>query len=279
MIRILSHGGGVQTTVEALMHASGELPPIDAAIFADTQQEPKAMYRQLHWLSAEVAASKYPFPFYRVTKGDLWPSASMVRTSRDGQRRYIKTSIPLHFVNGDGKPGRGMRGCTTDFKIEIIIAKARALIGRRRKRIKESDGVMVEMLLGFTVDEVYRMKDNPEPWIRNRFMLIEAGMSRADCYAWAEKRGYPELVGSACKFCPHRTDWAILEPDELQECIDREPIIQAAYAQTNIEGVPYFHISRVPLSQVKHSAVRKRKMAEEQMNMFINSNCQGGCGV
>jgi len=268
----------VQTTVEALMHASGELPPIDGAIFADTLQEPRAVYRQLDWLQKEVDKSKHPFPLYRVTRGDLWKSVSTVRTTLDGQRHYIKTAIPLHFVNSDGEPGRGMRSCSQDFKIKVVTAKTRELIGRRHRQIKESDGVLVSMLIGFTVDEVLRMKDNPLPWIRNVYPLIDASMSRADCHAWAERRGYPELVGSACKFCPNRTDWGVLEPDELQECIDRETQLQAAYAQTEIKGVPYLHISRIPLSQIKHSATRRRKMAEEQLNMFINQ-CNGGCGI
>lgn len=278
MLRILSHGGGVQTTVAALMHARGELPPIDAAIFADTKEEPRAVYRQLAWVEQEVARSKYPFLIHRVSRGNLWAAASTVRTTRDGQRKYIATSMPLYFRGADGSEGIGRRQCTEEFKIRPIIAKARELLDRRRKHIPASDGVLVEMLMGFTVDEIYRVKQSPIPWISKRHELIDAGLSRADCYAWAERRGYPELVGSACKFCPNRTDRGALEPDELAETIERELILQDGYAQTAIRKVPYLSEARIPLSQLRHSAERRRKMAEQQMNLFIN-DCSGGCGV
>ncbi len=278
MHRILSHGGGVQTTVEALMHARGDLPPIDAAIFADTLDEPRAVYRQLDWLITEISHGRYPFPIYRVSRGNLWKSATTVRTTRDGQRKYIQTALPVYLRNPDGTEGRGMRACSRDFKISMVNAKARELIGRRGRHIREEEDILVTMMIGYTVDEVYRVKPNPVPWIRNTYPLLEAGMSRADCYAWAERNGYPEFVGSACKKCPHRTNWGALEPDELQEAIDGELALQAAYAQTEMKGIPYLHESRIPLSQVRHSVDRRRKMAEEQMNMFINQ-CEGGCGI
>lgn len=44
-LTIISLGAGVQSTTMALMAAAGELEPMpDAAIFADTGWEPKAVY-------------------------------------------------------------------------------------------------------------------------------------------------------------------------------------------------------------------------------------------
>jgi hypothetical protein len=49
MMRVVSLGAGVQSTTMALMAAHGELTPMpDAAIFADTGWEPKAVYEHLH---------------------------------------------------------------------------------------------------------------------------------------------------------------------------------------------------------------------------------------
>ncbi|KKN55324.1 hypothetical protein LCGC14_0583140, partial [marine sediment metagenome] len=44
-LRILSLGAGVQSTAVLLMSCQGVLPPLDAAVFADTGWEPKAVYR------------------------------------------------------------------------------------------------------------------------------------------------------------------------------------------------------------------------------------------
>ena len=51
----------------ALMAMQGEIKPMpDAAIFADTQHEPEAVYAWLEWLKEQL-----PFPVREVSKGDL----------------------------------------------------------------------------------------------------------------------------------------------------------------------------------------------------------------
>ena len=65
-IRVISLGAGVQSSVMSLMAARGELEMPDAAIFADTQWEPKEVYDHLNWLEEQL-----PFPVYRVTHGDI----------------------------------------------------------------------------------------------------------------------------------------------------------------------------------------------------------------
>jgi hypothetical protein len=49
-MRILNLGAGVQSTTLFLMSHEGVIPPIDHAIFADTQEEPEAVYDHLAWL-------------------------------------------------------------------------------------------------------------------------------------------------------------------------------------------------------------------------------------
>ncbi len=50
-IHIISLGAGVQSSTMALMAAHGEIEPMpDAAIFADTQNEPQRVYEWLDWL-------------------------------------------------------------------------------------------------------------------------------------------------------------------------------------------------------------------------------------
>ena len=52
----LNLGAGVQSTALYLMSIDGdepEVPKFDAAIFADTQEEPGEVYRHLEWLEAQ----------------------------------------------------------------------------------------------------------------------------------------------------------------------------------------------------------------------------------
>ena len=52
-LRVLSLGAGVQSSTLALMIEKGEIPMVEAAIFADTGGEPAVVYKWLDWLSAE----------------------------------------------------------------------------------------------------------------------------------------------------------------------------------------------------------------------------------
>lgn len=49
-MRILNLGAGVQSTALFLMSHEGLIEPIDHAIFADTQEEPAAVYQNLKFL-------------------------------------------------------------------------------------------------------------------------------------------------------------------------------------------------------------------------------------
>src|SRR5262245_25938300 len=101
MMRILSLGAGVQGTTIALMSARGELPQLDAAIFADTQSEPQAVYRHLDWLETQL-----PFPVYRLTAGSL---REHILNSMAGRNQM--SGRPPFFVGLDGML---RRQCTSD---------------------------------------------------------------------------------------------------------------------------------------------------------------------
>ncbi len=68
-LRVLALGAGVQSSMLLLMSLAGELPRLDAAIFADTQFEPQAVYQHLERL--ERAAHAAGVPVSRVTAGSL----------------------------------------------------------------------------------------------------------------------------------------------------------------------------------------------------------------
>jgi 3'-phosphoadenosine 5'-phosphosulfate sulfotransferase (PAPS reductase)/FAD synthetase len=65
-LTVISLGAGVQSSTMALMAADGELPKPDCAIFADTGNEPKAVYRYLEFLKKVL-----PYPIYKVSKGNI----------------------------------------------------------------------------------------------------------------------------------------------------------------------------------------------------------------
>jgi hypothetical protein len=66
-LRILSLGAGVQSSTLALMIEHGEIPMVDAAIFADVKGEPKKVYEWLEYLKTKVTS----YPIHVVTWRDL----------------------------------------------------------------------------------------------------------------------------------------------------------------------------------------------------------------
>ena len=268
VVELLSLGAGVQSSTLALMAAHGEITPMpDGAIFADTHGEPKAVYEWLAWLT-----SKLPFPVYKVSRGDLWKAASTPKRTRDGLRTYILTGIPVFMMDGL-KKGLGMRQCTRDFKIDVITRQARALTGV--KRVTKAHGVLVNMWIGISTDEAHRMKPNRQQWISTRWPLIDAGMSRTNCFEWMDRHGYPKPPRSACTYCPYHDDksWLGLTDAEFADAVVKEKQLQAAYASTSeMRGVPYFHASRVPLDQVLFDP-------DDATGAAFGNECEGICGV
>jgi len=272
-LRAISLGAGVQSTTLALMAEHGEVgPKPDCAIFSDTEGEPEKVYRHLDWLESVLS-----FPVYRVSRGNLWQSATRVRRTRDGQRTYVQTAIPVYTLDGLAK-GLGKRQCTQDFKIDPVTRKCRELLGM--KRVTKRHGALVEMWIGISTDEASRMAPSRKDWIETRWPLIEQDMTRADCFAWMQKRGYPEPPRSACTFCPFKDDdaWLELTPAERADAAAKELELQAAYAQsTEFRAVPYLHESRKPLSEVKF-VPKPPHLKRDQLSMFNNA-CGGFCGV
>lgn len=271
-IHVLSLGAGVQSSTMALMAAAGELTPMpSAAIFADTQAEPKAVYDWLRQLE-----SMLPFPVHHVTAGSLIEETLRRRPSPSGSA-YIRNYVPAFTRDNDGNDGMlHMRKCTSDFKIAPIKRKARALmLAAGAKRVTQ--------WIGISRDEAGRMKPSRVKYITNHYPLVDLGITRHDCLRWMEKRSLPRPPKSACSFCPYRNDagWRELK------LYDKAAFEQAAQFErdwniaakedarpSQLRGQLFLHRSRVPLDQVDFSNAEDRG----QLNMF-NNECEGMCGV
>lgn len=257
MIRVLSLGAGVQSSTLALMIARGELPPVDCAIFADTGWEPKAVYQWLNWLETQL-----PFPVYRVSIGNL--REDTLAKSATGKR---VASVPWHTLSPRGEQGMGRRQCTADYKLRPLQRKVVELMDGKRPK----GGC--EMLIGISMDEVWRMKPSRVQYIVNKFPLIEKGITRQQCLRWMEERQYPKPPKSSCIGCPFHSDaqWRALTPEEFADAVE---VDRAIRNQPGMRHQQFMHPSRKPLDQVDLSTPEERG----QLNMFLN-DCEGMCGV
>ena len=303
MIKVLSLGAGVQSTTVLLMSCRGELPKLDAAVFADTQWEPKAVYKHLAWL--EVEARGHGIPVYQSTAGNLREDGIAFRRTggkavgHPGYRRFA--SIPLFVLNPDGTVGMINRQCTAEYKIEVVEQFIRReLLGLKKGQVAPAGAV--EHWFGISDDEKQRMRTSENHWQTFRYPLINdvvsprrdtlfgRGFDRQDCKTWLWSKGYPDPPRSACVGCPYHTDGEWLDmkvnrPDEWEDAVAFDREIRAADAALQAErpgklagrrvGLPFLHRSCVPLDEV-HFRLTDR---QAELVYGMGNECAGVCGV
>lgn len=269
-LRILSLGAGVQSSTLALMIEKGEVPMVDCAIFADVKGEPKAVYEWLDWLETQLS-----YPIYRVTWRDLKQD---ILDAAEGN--YKGFTAPFFSKNKDtGKKRMLLRQCTNDYKVQPIIKKVRELLGLKKGE-KRKKGTKVEMIMGISLDEVFRMKPNRVKYIENQFPLIDKKLRREDCVQWMESFGYGKPPRSACTFCPFHNDeeWKHIKENknEWDEVVRMDKAIreQERHKNNNNEYTAdelFLHRSCQPIDEVDFDK------NNNQLN-FFNEECEGYCG-
>ncbi|MFD7645116.1 hypothetical protein ACFV4P_31190 [Kitasatospora sp. NPDC059795] len=250
-----------------LLSALGELPKLDYAIFADTGWEPKRVYEHLDRVEREIAAPA-GIPVLRVSSGNIRADAL------DPGHRFA--SMPLYVLNQDGTPGMTRRQCTGEYKIKPIKKQVREILGYPYPaRIPPE--VFAEQWIGISTDEFHRAKDADVRYTRNRFPLLELGLSRGDCLGLLAEHGLESTPKSSCLGCPFHgnAQWRSIrdgDPEEWADVVDFDAAIRAGNARANADGRPllgqaYLHRSRVPLDQapIDHRTRRERLGTQERI--------------
>jgi hypothetical protein len=257
-LRVLSLGAGVQSTTLALMAAHGEIGPMpDCAIFADTGEEPTAIYEHLRWLGSGNAL---PFPVHVIKTGPLGE-----RLFDDNEAR-----IPVYTTEGMRR-----RQCTKNYKVAPLQRKFRELLGKG-PRDYIAPGT-VENWVGISTDEIFRLAPSRQRYITRRDPLLEKRMSRWDCTNWLTDHGYPIPAKSSCVFCPYRSNkqWQALrdrDPQGWARAIEIDERLRQPEGLAMFKGPTFVHRSAVPLRDADLNKV------DAQINLF-NNECEGMCGV
>jgi len=281
----LNLGAGVQSTALYLMSIDGdepEVPKFDAAIFADTQEEPDEVYRHLEWLEKQGGP-----PIVRTTAGRLGDAleagSDSLGNSRQDGGHYV--AIPVFTLNPrTGEAGVSQRQCTKDFKVVPVEKMIRQRLGVLPGRAVSKDSI-VHQYMGLSYDEpkrVIRVKQRflakPNNW-KVHFPLWEMQYTRGDCQEYLRKRIPHEVPRSACVFCPFKRD------DQWRHLRDTDPTgwSRAVYIDTvcrngvGMESQRFLHRSCIPLDQVD---LRPADEKSGQRHLFsgFQDECEGYCG-
>ena len=274
-MRVISLGGGVQSTVMCLLadrDAFGVKP--DYAIFADTRWEPNSVYDNIDWLRSQVS-----FPIITTSNG---------RSLRDDVINGVNAqgnpwmTLPVFLTEKNGEPaGINWRQCTKNYKLDPIRRKVQELLGVKPRQSISAE-TNIEMWLGITIDEAMRVKPSRNWWIRHRYPLIDdMPMDRDECITWFGTH-YPEreLTRSACVGCPFRSSSSWLdiranEPDLFGEAVEIDAMFRSEKHNANrmFRKQAYLHHRRMPLEEALEQDYHER-----EFNNFINE-CEGHCGL
>ena len=202
-MRVLSFGGGVQTTALAVLWMRGEVDA-DVAIFADTLGETPETYAHIDRLRQDLDRAGRRLVRVVSSLGALEEHAIADKFS----------PIPS-FTPG---AGQSKRECTSNWKIRPI-----------RRWLRDQGVRRATMLIGISIDEVHRMRDPNVQWITNEYPLIDRRLTRANCVEIASAAGYVNTPKSACFFCPYQAPgrWARLAVDHPELFIRAEAIESA----------------------------------------------------
>jgi hypothetical protein len=283
-VHILNLGAGVQSTTLYLMFLRGEIKPcIDYAIFADTGEEPGAVYEHLAWLRS----LRGPPILVRSTGQRLGDDLKRGTMTRKGTR-FV--SIPAYTIMpGSEEEGRTRRQCSKEYKIEVIERTIRREIcglapGRRLPK-----SMKVAQYVGISVDEAGRFTRLQRRRTLGRMAapLIERHMTRQDCLQWLAERGNVphEVPRSACVFCPFHDDaeWERVKrvPEDWARAVEIDEALRTVGIANNIAGEMFLHRSCQPLVQIEFKP--KEPVPHPTFGFWredsFSRECLGVCGL
>lgn len=189
MKRILSFGGGLQTTALAILAAKKELD-VGAAIFADPGAERPQTYSYIEdYIKPLLKEAKIPFK--------IIPGVDITSKS--------KMNIVEFYYHYRDIPHLFPRQCSIIFK---------------RRPIHAVTGD-IPMLIGFSYDEQERLKEG------DIYPLVDLKLTSADCRNIITDYGWPIPLKSSCYFCPFQrwAEWNWLkqhEPELMEKALAME---------------------------------------------------------
>jgi len=215
-MRVISYGGGVQSTALVVLAAQGIID-FPVALFSnvgDDSEHPATLsyVRQV----AIPWAAKHGVTIHELhrVRRDGTPETLWGRLMREESR-----SLPIPVRMPDtGAPGT--RNCTADFKIRVI---AKWL--RQHGATAEHPATTA---IGFSTDEFHRSSNRrTHDYEVPTYPLLDLGYSRSDCQRIIADAGLPVPPKSSCFFCPfHRpAAWAEMRRDE-PDLFDRSVLLE-----------------------------------------------------
>ncbi|OKJ72391.1 phosphoadenosine phosphosulfate reductase [Streptomyces sp. CB02460] len=240
-MRIVSYGGGVQSTALLVLAARGEIdfPTFLFANVGDDSEHPATLsYVREIAIPYAARAGLHVHELVRRRRNGSTETL-MQRLNRPETR-----SIPIPVRMANGAPGR--RNCTADFKIKVV--------GKWLREHGATAEAPAAVAIGISLDEIHRAnRRRREANEVIEYPLLDLGLRREDCEHIIADAGLPVPPKSSCFFCPFRTvdAWRHQrrhEPALFAQSVRLEETINRRRAALGRDAV-YLTRYGIPLSQ------------------------------
>lgn len=259
-MKIISLGWGVQSFALAAMSALGILPPVDAAVHADTGHERAETYalaeKWTPWLEERGVRVVTVRGDHHSGTVDRWGGVFVA-------------AFTLNV--SDNSRGMLRRQCTSRWKIGPIRRWIRA------QGIDISIPGVVKQWLGITLDEMTRMRMSGINYLTNDYPFIEMldrSWTRGMVIKWLVENGLEVPVKSSCIFCPYhdRQTWRDIQ---LSDNGDWEKALAVDRAIRNKRPgyLCYLTAQRKPLDECDFRSQEEHG----QLTLWDAEECSGMC--
>ena len=237
-MKIISYGGGVQSTAMLVLANQGVIEGVDAALFSnvgDDSEHPATLE-----YVRDVATARSHVPVHTLTHAKRTLMEDLQRESR-------AINIPVRMANG----APGNRNCTHTYKVKVI--------GKWLKANGASKDNPATVCIGISTDEIHRVnRKRAEPYENPVYPLIDLGLDRSACLEVIKNHGWPVPGKSSCYFCPFHRDqqWAEMrrdEPELFSKSVALEATLNERRAKLGKDNV-YLTRHGKPLDQAIHEA-------------------------
>ena len=265
-LRVVSYGGGVQSTALLVLAAQGRIDFrtfLMANVGNDSEHPATLAYvRDVAMPYAE--AHGIDVHLLDRVKRDGTVETLWGRLMREGSR-----SLPIPVRMSNGAPGQ--RSCTADFKIKVT--------GKWVKQHGATAASPATVAIGISVDEIHRANNRrSEPHENVVYPLVGIGeetglrMNRTDCIRLIAAEGLPVPPKSSCFFCPfHRpSTWQDMARDE-PDLFEKSALLEDALnARRDMLGKDRVYLTRfgMPLRDA---------IGTDQPLLFSDADDNGDC--
>lgn len=205
-MKIISYGGGVQSTAMIVLAVDGKIPNVDLALYSnvgDDSEHPETN-QYVREIMQPWAAQRGFLVVETQRKLKTGETQTLWQRMMDYDGDKLREPIPVYGYTGAPMS----RSCTADHKIKVL--------GQWIKQNISKEHLPCEVLIGISVDEIERAgRGKNEKWEDRKYPLLDLGYRRSDCVDIIKNAGLPVPPKSSCFFCPFHSilTWRELRRD------------------------------------------------------------------